>query len=286
AHRRRPPGRPRTAAVDGGDHRAGLRHSQRRSGRRRRGRALVRTTHPRRGDPVADDRIRPGRSRRRALLRRCPRPARPPAGQRPDPRARRTRVRFRRARRVGAELPRLRRPAPAARMGTARVRGPRLPRRRLVDDDPARPRRRRRGAGRQSCLTRRQLREGIPTIHPDLLAWPSAGAGTELLDQSPGPEGPMSAAPDPGPAPAAPVPAAEPAPASVEPARPIAAGRRRPVLEVAGLSVTYPAATAPAVEDVDLSLAPGATLAIVGESGSGKSTTAAALTGLLPTGTT
>ena len=123
-------------------------------------------------------------------------------------------------------------------------------------------------------------------IHTDLLAWPSAGAGTELLDQSPGPEGPMSAAPDPGPAPAAPVPAAEPAPASVEPARPTAAGRRRPVLEVAGLSVTYPAATAPAVEDVDLSLAPGATLAIVGESGSGKSTTAAALTGLLPTGTT
>ncbi|MCU4295611.1 ABC transporter ATP-binding protein [Brevibacterium permense] len=57
------------------------------------------------------------------------------------------------------------------------------------------------------------------------------------------------------------------------------------VLDVAGLSVTYPGAAAPAISDVDLRFAPGETLAIVGESGSGKSTTAAALTGLLPAGT-
>jgi peptide/nickel transport system ATP-binding protein len=109
-------------------------------------------------------------------------------------------------------------------------------------------------------------------IHTDLLAWPSAGAGDELLDAA-------EAAPADTSTPV--TPAAEAATADERPA-----SQETPaVLEVTGLSVTYPGAAAPAIADVDLRLAPGETLAIVGESGSGKSTTAAALTGLLPAGT-
>lgn len=95
----------------------------------------------------------------------------------------------------------------------------------------------------------------------DFLAWPASGAGTELLDE-PGVDKPTS-------------PIATPAHTSIP----------APVLEVSGLSVTYPRAATSAISDVSLSIAPGGTVAIVGESGSGKSTTAAALTGLLPTGT-
>jgi peptide/nickel transport system ATP-binding protein len=103
-------------------------------------------------------------------------------------------------------------------------------------------------------------------INTDLLAWPSAGAGTELLGDGTAAE-----------------PETETTNTITEAAHPSPQTPR--VLEVAGLAVTYPGATAPAITDIDLSLAPGDTLAIVGESGSGKSTTAAALTGLLPAGT-
>jgi peptide/nickel transport system ATP-binding protein len=110
-------------------------------------------------------------------------------------------------------------------------------------------------------------------INTDLLAWPSAGAGTELLDDD------RIGSTD-----------KETRTASTETETPAETNRTSPpqgphVLEVAGLSVTYPGASAPAITDIDLTLAPGDTLAIVGESGSGKSTTAAALTGLLPAGT-
>lgn len=98
----------------------------------------------------------------------------------------------------------------------------------------------------------------------DFLAWPAAGAGTELLDY---PE--ANRPPEP------------------EVNRPLGShiAAPSPVLEVSGLSVTYPRAPQAAITDVNISVSPGSTLAIVGESGSGKSTTAAALTGLLPAGT-
>ncbi|WP_272871466.1 ATP-binding cassette domain-containing protein [Candidatus Frankia alpina] len=57
-----------------------------------------------------------------------------------------------------------------------------------------------------------------------------------------------------------------------------------PIVELSGLSVGYRqrGRTALAVEDVDLTIAPGETVAVVGESGSGKTTTANAILGLLP----
>jgi peptide/nickel transport system ATP-binding protein len=56
------------------------------------------------------------------------------------------------------------------------------------------------------------------------------------------------------------------------------------IVDLAGVSVAYErrGRTTLAVEDLDLSIAPGETVAVVGESGSGKSTTANALLGLLP----
>ena len=56
------------------------------------------------------------------------------------------------------------------------------------------------------------------------------------------------------------------------------------LLDVKGLTVEFPTSggTVRAVEDFDLSLNTGETLALVGESGSGKSTAALALLGLIP----
>lgn len=61
-------------------------------------------------------------------------------------------------------------------------------------------------------------------------------------------------------------------------------GARAPVLEIIGLSIPLPkkADRAYAVQDLNLSIAPGQTLCVVGESGSGKSMTAHAVMGLLP----
>ncbi|MCF2573413.1 dipeptide ABC transporter ATP-binding protein [Brevibacterium sp. UCMA 11754] len=108
----------------------------------------------------------------------------------------------------------------------------------------------------------------------DFLAWPASGAGTELLDK-PGADKTGFDQPN--------SPIATPAHTSTP--TPAHTSTPTSVLEVSGLSVTYPRAATSAISDVSLSIAPGGTVAIVGESGSGKSTTAAALTGLLPAGT-
>ncbi|MER6917031.1 ABC transporter ATP-binding protein [Streptomyces sp. NPDC000594] len=56
------------------------------------------------------------------------------------------------------------------------------------------------------------------------------------------------------------------------------------VIEARGLTFTYPRATTPAVDTVDLTIRRGEVIALVGENGSGKSTLARLLTGLiLPT---
>lgn len=55
------------------------------------------------------------------------------------------------------------------------------------------------------------------------------------------------------------------------------------LLEVSGLRVAFPGETGPVtvIDDLDLTLASGQTLALVGESGSGKSVTALAITRLI-----
>jgi ABC-type dipeptide/oligopeptide/nickel transport system ATPase component len=56
------------------------------------------------------------------------------------------------------------------------------------------------------------------------------------------------------------------------------------LLDVRGLTVSFGAAVAPAVDDVSFHVAPGETLGLVGESGSGKSATALSILRLLPPG--
>jgi peptide/nickel transport system ATP-binding protein len=58
-----------------------------------------------------------------------------------------------------------------------------------------------------------------------------------------------------------------------------------PLLRIAGLTVRYPRAAEPALDEVTLDIVRSERLAIVGESGSGKSTLALAIAGLLPPGT-
>ncbi|MEA5155918.1 thiol reductant ABC exporter subunit CydD, partial [Raineyella sp.] len=54
-----------------------------------------------------------------------------------------------------------------------------------------------------------------------------------------------------------------------------------PLVRVRGLQVTYPGADAPALQDLDLELAPGEFVAVVGPSGGGKSTLLAVLMGFV-----
>ena len=54
------------------------------------------------------------------------------------------------------------------------------------------------------------------------------------------------------------------------------------LIEVKGLTVRYPGTKAAALEDVDLTLAPGRHVAVVGVSGAGKTTLIGALTGFVP----
>ena len=58
-------------------------------------------------------------------------------------------------------------------------------------------------------------------------------------------------------------------------------GRPAAAVELHGVGYRYPAATGPALSDVDLVLAPGETVAVVGRTGAGKSTVAALVAGVL-----
>ncbi len=62
-----------------------------------------------------------------------------------------------------------------------------------------------------------------------------------------------------------------------EPAKPAALGEGPDRLRVRGLSCSYPGAQRPALEGIDLDLAPGRRVAVVGPSGAGKSTLAGVL---------
>jgi len=62
---------------------------------------------------------------------------------------------------------------------------------------------------------------------------------------------------------------------------PATEARVEPLIEAAGVSVTYPGAAAPAVAPMDLRIGPGDSIGIVGESGSGKSTLGRVIVGAL-----
>ncbi|MEK0098330.1 ABC transporter ATP-binding protein [Streptomyces sp. A475] len=59
-----------------------------------------------------------------------------------------------------------------------------------------------------------------------------------------------------------------------------------PVLDIKGLRLRLPDTARPVLDGVDLTIAPGETVALVGESGSGKSLTSRSVLGLLPPGAT
>ncbi|MEV7770301.1 ABC transporter ATP-binding protein [Kitasatospora sp. NPDC086791] len=63
-------------------------------------------------------------------------------------------------------------------------------------------------------------------------------------------------------------------------------GARVNALDIRGLRLHLPGAARPVLDGVDLTVAPGETVALVGESGSGKTLTSRTALGLLPTGAT
>jgi energy-coupling factor transport system ATP-binding protein len=59
-------------------------------------------------------------------------------------------------------------------------------------------------------------------------------------------------------------------------------GEPRPIVSIRGLSYRYPGGARPALDDVDLDVAPGEMVVLAGASGSGKSTLLRAVSGLVP----
>ncbi|GAA3364182.1 thiol reductant ABC exporter subunit CydD [Saccharopolyspora gregorii] len=117
---------------------------------------------------------------------------------------------------------------------------------------------------------------------------PRTASGTAAASgAAPGPGAGAAPAADSAPEPAATDPAAAPAakptvaePAATEPGAAARATDGR--IELRGVDVRWPGAAEPALRDVDLTVPPGAHVAVLGPSGSGKSTLLALLLGFLP----